>query len=161
MENFKNKILEHYKNKILEYYKIEKELKEASESFVDDLLNTPDFHYLFCYVNEFGDICEKTTLTHCMNEDEINDLKHRIKNVFKLEWYEKYVIFYDDFSFSTREKSTKLNFEEPLDEQIRKAKFYLTVESDRIKEEIRRETEKEIVELKSRLSYLENRLKKL
>ena len=40
--------MENIKNKILEHYRVEKELKDATESFVNNLLNTPDFHYLFC-----------------------------------------------------------------------------------------------------------------
>ena len=152
--------MENFKNKILEHYKIEKELKEASESFVDNLLNTPDFHYLFCRVDEFGDICEKRDGTRCMNEDQINELKDFIKSVFKLKWDENGVIFYCEM-YPYLNGGTKLNFNEPLDEQIRLAKFYLLMESDRIKGEIRRETEVEIRGLKSRLSYLENRLKTL
>lgn len=150
--------MENFKNKILEHYKIEKELKDASESFVDNLLNTPDFHYLFCRVDKFGDICEKRDGTRCMNEDQINNLKNFIKNVFELKWDENSIIFYDGDYFRG---GAKLNFKEPLDEQIRKAKFYLLMESDRIKGEIRRETEKEIYRLKSRLGYLENYLKTL
>lgn len=156
MENFKNKILEHYKNKILEHYKVEKELKEASESFVDYLLNTPDFHYLFCRVDEFGDICEKRDGTRCMNEDQINNLKNFIKSDFELKWDENSIIFYDGYYFRG---GAKLNFKESLDEQIRKAKFYLLMESKRIKEIKRQETEKEIERLKNRLNDLENFLK--
>lgn len=153
--------MENFKNKILEHYKIEKELKEASESFVDNLLNTTDFHYLFCCVNEFGNVCEKSFLTHCMDEDDINELKDRITKNFKLKWDESGVIFYDDFSACTMKNYTKLSFEEPLDEQIRKAKSDIMIKSNQIKEDIRRETEDEIRRLKSRLSYLENRLKTL
>lgn len=153
--------MENFKNKILEHYKIEKELKEASESFVDNLLNTPDFHYLFCCVNEFGNVCEKSFLTHCMDEDDINELKDRITKNFKLEWCESGVIFYDDFSACTMKNYTKLSFEEPLDEQIRKAKSNLLIESRRIKEIKRQETVDEIHRLKGRLGYLENYLKTL
>ena len=148
--------MENFKNKILEHYKIEKELKEASESFVDNLLNTPDFHYLFCRVGEFGDICEKRCCTRCMNENQINNLKNLIKNDFELRWDENGIIFYDGYYCRG---GAKLNFEESLDEQIRKAKFYLLMESDRIKNIKRHETEKEIERLKIRLNDLENFLK--
>ena len=153
--------MENFKNKILEHYKIEKELKEASESFVDNLLNTPDFHYLFCHVTESGYICDKTGHVYCKDEDGINKLKDHIKKFFKLKWDESGVIFYDDFSYSTMKNSTKLNFKESLDEQIRKAKSNLLIESNRIKNIKRQETVEEIYRLKSRLGYLENYLKTL
>ena len=148
--------MENIKNKILEHYRVEKELKDATESFVNNLLNTPDFHYLFCCVNEFGAICEKWDGTRCMNENQINELKCFIKNVFMLKWDENGVEFYDDYYYRG---GAKLNFKKSLDEQIREAKSYLLMESERIKEIKRRETEKEIDKLKSRLSYLENYLK--
>lgn len=135
-----------------------KELKESLESLVDYILNTPDFHYLFCRVDEFGDICEKRDGTHCMNEDQINNLKDFIKNVYKLIWDESGVIFYDEYYHY---EGAKLNFKESLDEQIRMAKFYLLMESDRIKNIKRQETVEEIHRLKSRLGYLENYLKTL
>jgi hypothetical protein len=150
--------MENFKNKILEYYKVDKELKESSESFVNKLLNTPDFHYIFCRVDEYGDICEKRDGTRCMNEDQINELKDFIKSVFKLKFDENGVIFYDEYYHY---EGAKLNFKESLDEQIRKAKFYLLMESDRIKNTRRQEIEKEIYRLKSRLGYLENYLKTL
>lgn len=158
MENIKNNLLENYKNTILEYYKIEKELKDATESLVDYILNTPDFHYLFCYVNAFGDICEKRDGTLCMNEKQINELKCFIKNVFKLIWDENGIMFYNEHYNCV---GAKLNFKESLDEQIRKAKSDIMIEFNRIKKEKRQETEEEIARLRNRLSHLENFLKKI
>ena len=112
-------------------------------------------------MTESGYICDKTDHVYCDDEDGINKLKDHIKNFFKLKWDESGVIFYDDFSYYTMRKSTKLNFKESLDEQIGKAKSNLLIESKRIKEIKRQETVEEIHKLKSRLGYLENYLKSL